>query len=56
MKSDDIPEFDILTGGFPCQSFSIVAQNPKRLGVKDERGKLFSKCVEFLKKNNQNAL
>ena len=41
VKSDDIPEFDILTGGFPCQSFSIVAQNPKRLGVKDERGKLF---------------
>ena len=41
VTSDEIPEFDILTGGFPCQSFSIIAQNPKRLGVKDERGKLF---------------
>ena len=34
VKTEEIPEFDILTGGFPCQSFSIVAQNPKRLGVK----------------------
>ena len=31
VKSEEIPDFDILTGGFPCQSFSIVAQNPKRL-------------------------
>lgn len=47
--SDDIPEFDILTGGFPCQSFSIVAQNPKRLGVKDERGKLFFEMCRILR-------
>lgn len=49
VKSDDIPEFDILTGGFPCQSFSIVAQNPKRLGVKDERGKLFFEMCRILR-------
>lgn len=49
VKSDDIPEFDILTGGFPCQSFSIVAQNPQRLGVKDERGKLFFEMCRILK-------
>lgn len=36
-----IPNHDILIGGFPCQSFSIVAQNPPRLGYKDEKGKLF---------------
>ena len=49
VKSEDIPEFDILTGGFPCQSFSIIAQNPKRLGVKDERGKLFFEMCRILK-------
>lgn len=49
VKSEEIPEFDILTGGFPCQSFSIIAQNPKRLGVKDERGKLFFEMCRILR-------
>lgn len=49
VKGDEIPEFDILTGGFPCQSFSIVAQNPVRLGIKDERGKLFFEMCRVLR-------
>ena len=49
VKSDEIPEFDILTGGFPCQSFSIVAQNPKRLGIKDEKGMLFFEMCRILR-------
>jgi DNA (cytosine-5)-methyltransferase 1 len=49
VASNDLPKFDILTGGFPCQSFSIIAQNPKRLGVKDERGKLFFEMCRILR-------
>lgn len=49
VRSEELPEFDILTGGFPCQSFSIIAQNPKRLGVKDERGKLFFEMCRILR-------
>ena len=41
VKSEEIPEFNSLTGGLQRQSFCIIAQNPKRLGVKDERVKLF---------------
>lgn len=44
-----LPEFDMLIGGFPCQSFSISAQNPPRLGFKDERGMLFFEMVKILK-------
>ncbi len=44
-----LPDFDLLTGGFPCQSFSISAQNPPRLGYKDERGMLFFEMVKILK-------
>lgn len=47
--SDELPEFDILTGGFPCQSFSIIAQNPKRLGIKDEKGMLFFEMCRILR-------
>lgn len=46
---ETLPDFDILIGGFPCQSFSISAQNPPRLGYKDERGMLFFEMVKVLK-------
>lgn len=55
VKSCEIPDFDILTGGFPCQSFSIVAQNPKRLGIKDERGLLFFEMCRILKDKKPKA-
>jgi len=45
----EVPDHDILLGGFPCQSFSISAQNPPRLGFKDDRGKLFFEMVNVLK-------
>ena len=45
-----VPAYDFLTAGFPCQSFSIVAQNPPRLGIKDsEKGALFEEVCRFLK-------
>jgi DNA (cytosine-5)-methyltransferase 1 len=49
VEEEAIPEHDIMLGGFPCQSFSIVAQNPKRLGYKDEKGKLFFEMCRILK-------
>jgi len=49
VDTNDIPTHDLLLGGFPCQSFSIAAQNPIRLGYKDEKGKLFFEIVRILK-------
>lgn len=49
IEIDKMPEFDMLIGGFPCQSFSISAQNPPRLGYKDERGMLFFEMVKIIK-------
>ena len=55
VAATDIPDFDVLTGGFPCQSFSIVAQNPKRLGVKDEKGMLFFEMCRILREKKPKA-
>jgi DNA (cytosine-5)-methyltransferase 1 len=42
----EIPEHDILVGGFPCQTFSIIGQ---RKGFDDPRGELYQQMVHILK-------
>lgn len=46
IKTDDLPDFDLLVGGFPCQSFSIAG---KRGGFDDTRGTLFFDVARILK-------
>ncbi len=40
-----LPDFDLLVGGFPCQSFSIAG---KRKGFKDTRGTLFFEIARII--------
>ncbi len=48
---DDLPEFDFLLGGFPCQAFSIAGY---RQGFKDEknRGNLFFDIARIIESTN----
>ena len=42
---NNVPEFDVLFGGFPCQPFSQIG---KRDGLNDPRGQLFNEIIRFL--------
>jgi DNA (cytosine-5)-methyltransferase 1 len=41
---DSIPDFNLLTAGFPCQSFSMAG---KRKGFQDVRGTLFHEIIRI---------
>ena len=46
INAEDIPDFDMLVGGFPCQAFSIAG---KRKGFDDTRGTLFFDLARILR-------
>ncbi len=52
IKGKDIPNFDLLCAGFPCQAFSQVGQ---RKGLEDERGVLIFQVLRILNEKKPKA-
>jgi len=55
LRISDLPKFDILLGGFPCQAFSIAGH---RKGFNDDkgRGELFFKVAEIIAERKPKAV
>src|SRR5699024_5605526 len=49
----DVPDHDLLVGGFPCQSFSVAG---KRKGFEDTRGTLFFEIARIAREKKPKAL
>ena len=46
VQIEDIPDFDVLVAGFPCQPFSVLG---KQRGFDDPRGQLFFEIARIVK-------
>ena len=46
IRPEELPDFDILVAGFPCQAFSVAG---RRLGFEDTRGTLFFEIIRIAK-------
>ena len=53
ISCEELPDFDMLTAGFPCQSFSSAG---KRLGFEESRGTLFYEIVRIAKQKRPGLL
>ena len=53
IKVDEIPEVDVVVGGFPCQAFSIAGY---RKGFDDHRGDLFFELLRVIKSKSPECI
>ena len=53
INAKELPNFDFLCGGFPCQSFSIAG---KRRGFEDTRGTLFFDIARIISEKSPSLL
>ncbi|MEA3296073.1 MAG: DNA (cytosine-5-)-methyltransferase, partial [Patescibacteria group bacterium] len=49
INSNDLPDFDLMIAGFPCQTFSVIGQ---RKGMSDCRGQIIFDLIRIMKAKN----
>ena len=49
INANDLPDFDLMIAGFPCQSFSVIGQ---RKGMNDHRGQIIYGLIKIMNAKN----
>jgi len=49
INTDDLPDFDLMIAGFPCQTFSVIG---RRAGMEDRRGQIIFDLIRIMKAKN----
>ncbi len=49
INSNDLPDFDLMIAGFPCQTFSVIGQ---RKGMGDHRGQIIFSLTKIMNAKN----
>ena len=45
----DVPEHDLLVGGFPCQDYSVARTKSGEMGIEGEKGKLWTPIKQIIR-------
>lgn len=53
-KTHQIPEIDLLVGGFPCQDYSVARTKSGELGIEGEKGKLWEPIWRIISRSHAN--
>jgi DNA (cytosine-5)-methyltransferase 1 len=49
IKPQDLPDFDLMIAGFPCQTFSVIGP---RTGMNDRRGLIIFGLIDIMVRKN----
>lgn len=53
VKTEDIPDHDLLVGGFPCQDYSVAATLSRSGGIEGKKGVLWWQIYRILKEKGE---
>lgn len=54
VKTEDIPDHDLLVGGFPCQDYSVAASLSRSGGIEGKKGVLWWQIYRILEEKGDN--
>lgn len=54
VKTEEIPDHDLLVGGFPCQDYSVAASLSRSGGIEGKKGVLWWQIYRILKEKGNN--